>query len=234
MTSQVSLFQKVKKIYTRFRIALMAFTLGLAGVYMSEQAPFLSGEVHVELPTAASADVLPVFIDNSLVLTRERNCGKDPADAHARLECTNERLFGTRDMSLYARYEITSRSSESDMETGESAEDRIQRTLIWRHWKEKTRAHVVVHHIGSHWYYTDHYLIEPDNTGSWRLTSIDEHHQWLFVDGERTKVSVVDPHHRAYEKARWKTATEDEGPYHVDPGTRYLEFESPTRGTIIF
>ena len=212
---------------------MMAFTLGLASVYMSERLPWLSGEVPVDLPTA-SADVLPVFIDNSLVLTREQNCGKDPEDAAARLECTSERLFGKRDMSLYARYEITSRSSESDMETGESAEDRIQRTVIWRHWKEKTRAHVVVHHIGSHWHGTAHYLIEPGHRGSWRLISIDEHYRWLFVDGERTKVSVVDPHHRTYEKAFWKTATEAEGPYHVTPGTRYLEFENITGNTVWF
>jgi hypothetical protein len=52
----------VKKIYSKFRIGLMAFALGLAGVYMTERFP---SAPYVELPTAVSTDVFHVFPANT-------------------------------------------------------------------------------------------------------------------------------------------------------------------------
>ncbi len=70
--------------YRRFRVGLMPFALELAGVYMAKRLGWRSGEVRVDLPEARSGDVLPVFIDDSQVLTREKNCGLNPADPQAR------------------------------------------------------------------------------------------------------------------------------------------------------
>ena len=208
----------------------MAFTLGLAAVYTADRLP--SEWPSVELPTAVSTNVFPVFIDKSRTLTREKNCGKDPTDAQARLDCTNEQLFGKRDMTLYARYNVVCDPSGSDRQTmcGPD-EERMKRTVAWRHWKEKTPAHMVVHYVGASWNSKEHYFIEPVGNGSWQLSVAEERSMWLFVDGEGTDVTYVEPHW-SYKRPRWKTSTR--GPYDLAPGTRYLEFENETGDTISF
>lgn len=212
----------------------MAFTLGLAGVYMFERVPALSGEVHVDLPTVASADVFPVFIDKSRTLLRQQNCGKDPADAKARLECAHERLFGARDMSLYEKYEIDRHPSMRHQTRSESTDDRRIRSIIWRHWKEKTRAYVAVHRWGYHGWHTSYYFIEPASDGSWLLRVTYTRAMWLYVvDVGGTEVTYVDPHW-TYKQPRWRTATPDDHAYFFAPGTRYLEFENITGDTITF
>lgn len=207
----------------------MAFTLGLAGVYLSERVPALSGEVPVELPTATSADVLPVFIDRSRTLSRKQNCGKDPADAQARLECANERLFGNRDMSLYRKYEIDRIpiGSMGHEAMWDNVEDTLVRNIIWRHWKEKTRAYLAVHRLGYHGESMSHYFIEPASDGSWLLRETYTYPMRLYVHGEGTEVTYVGPHW-TYKQPRWRIATPDDRPYLFAPGTRYLEFENET------
>lgn len=211
----------------------MAFTFGLAAVYVADRLP---GEPYIELPTAVSTDVFPIFIDNSRAFTREMNCGKDPADGQARLECSKERLFGDRDMSLYARYEIDRRptGSAGHESIWDSADERLVRKIISRHWQEKSRAYLAVHSIGYHGEnYTNHHFIEPGDDGSWLLSSTYTYSMWLYVDGDGTKVMYVHPHW-SYGKARWKTATKDDSHYRVAPGTRYLEFENITGDTVVF
>lgn len=226
----------MKRIYSRFRIALMTFTLGLATVYFVSGLSIASREIPMELPAVQSANVLLVFPDNRAVLTREINCGKYPRDAQARMDCTNERLFGNRDMSLYTPYEITSCLSDSGHDRYDCGirtdSERKQRHLIWRHWRDKTRAHIVFKYFDSS--SEDHYFVEPDDNGRWQLVNRRVFFRYLFVGDGRANVGIVDNHTRAYQRARWKIATEDDEIYHLFPrGTRYLEFENE-RGTVSF
>ena len=78
----------MKRIYCRFRVGLMAFALGLAGVYMADGLGGRSDEDWVDLPAARSGDVLHVFVDNSRLFTCEKNCGLDPVDPQARSACS--------------------------------------------------------------------------------------------------------------------------------------------------
>lgn len=220
----------------------MAFTLGLAGVYMSERLPC---EVSVDLPTAESTNVFSVFTDVPPTLKPDRNCGKDPLDAQARVDCVNERLFGKRDMSRYARYTFTCDGATS--ETGLLCGDqqiRNLRKVVWRHWKEKTRAHISVTYVrqGYHREYTNetHYFIEPYDNNSWHLVSQHKSFKIFLIDGLETEVGIVDdgdyPYSApwSYKQARWKTATADDYRSYVEPGTRYLEFENETGDTVWF
>ncbi len=212
----------------------MAFALGLAVVYMADRLP---SAPYVELPTAVSTDVFPVFIDKSLRFTREQNCGLDPTDPQARLDCVNQRLLMDRDQSLYTRYEITCDAETSDYEYAVCGKQEIRqkRSIVWRHWKEKSRAHLIVRYVGNGWSHKAHYFVEPSDGTSWQLSSTEEIPLSRFIDGERTPITFVEPHWN-YKQARWKTSTPDDGPYPYDlaPGTRYLEFENETGDTVSF
>jgi hypothetical protein len=228
----------MKTIYTRFRIALMAFALGLAAVYMGDR---LGSEVRVELPTAESASVFSVFTDTPPTLRRERNCGKDPLDAQARIDCANERLFGNRDMSRYAQYEITcdwSTPSESGS-LCDLQERRKEREAVWRHWREKTRAHIMITYLHQDRRSESHYFIEPYENENWHLVAQYKSFKIFLVDGLETEVGIVDDDDYplsgawAYKHARWRISAHDGGPY--DPaGTRYLEFENETGDIVEF
>lgn len=219
----------------------MAFTLGLAGVYMSERVP---SELSIDLPTARSASVFSVFTNVPPTLRPERNCGKDPLNAQSRNDCANERLFGKRDMSRYARYAITCDGTTS--ETGllcDRRQFRRQRELVWRHWKEKTRAHISVTYVSQDYHreYTieSHYFIEPYDKNSWHLVSQHKSFKIFLIEGLETEVGIVDdedyPYSGAwsYRQARWKTVHEEDDHY-LPTGTRYLEFENETGDTVSF
>lgn len=204
----------------------MAFALGLAGVYMADRLP---GTPYVELPTAVSTNVFPVFIDKSLIFTREQNCGLDPADPQARLDCTNQRLYGNRDLSLYAQYEVT---NDTERECDWAAY-RETRRLIWRHWKEKTRAHLTVKYCGKECR-SAHYFVEPAGERSWEVSSVDTRAIWRYVDGEYTELTLVEDY-GPYARPRWETVSRDDSHYYCTPtGTRYLEFENITGDTLSF
>lgn len=49
------------KFYSKVRIALMTFTLGLASVWMANGLEIAWSEVPVDLPTAESGEVLAIF-----------------------------------------------------------------------------------------------------------------------------------------------------------------------------
>jgi hypothetical protein len=220
----------------------MAFTLGLAGVYMSERVP---NEVSVDPPTAESTNIFSVFTDVPPTLRPDRNCGKDPLDAQARIDCANERLFGKRDMSRYASYAIICDGTTSD--TGllcDRHQFRRKRELVWRHWTEKTRAHISVTYFRKDYNreYTNesHYFIEPYDSNSWHLVSQHKSFKIFLIDGRETEVGMVDdgdyPYFGpwSYKHARWKTATADDYRTYVEPGRRYLEFENETGDTVTF
>jgi hypothetical protein len=114
---------------------MITFALGLAAVYMIDGLSIVWSEIPLELPAAKSADIFSVFTETPPTLRRDRNCGKDPLDAQARIDCASERLFGKRDMSLYARYAITcdwSTPSESGL-LCDRRERKKERELVWRH-----------------------------------------------------------------------------------------------------
>lgn len=214
----------------------MTFVLGLAAVYMADRLTIAWNEVPVELPKARSAEIFHVFIDNSRIWTREKNCGKDPSDAQARVECTNQRLFGNRDMDLYVKFEIPHDPSnyDDDWPDYHSREAEKERYLVWRLWREKKRAHLIFHYAGAYGKSESHYFIEPYEKGRWQLVAQEKIFRTFLVDGSETEVGLVDDHPWSYKQARWKTATDDYGPYYISPGTRYLEFENETGDTISF
>jgi len=221
----------MKRIYSRFRIALMTFTLGLAAVYMSNGLAVAWNEVPVKLPTAVSSNVLAVFPDTSRLLTREKNCGKDPADPQARLDCENDRIFEDRDMTLYAKYEITCDPPESDRvlyHCGQEKDFRELRNMVWRHWGEKRRTHIIFKYAGDWWREEEHYFLEPGRNNTWRLVIKRVGFANLWVDNKRTKVRMVNSN-KAYSQRQWKNAPEDDAPHRLRPGRRYLEF-SDERG----
>ena len=234
--AKVSRLCDMKRIYSRLRIGMMTFALGLAVVYMINGLSIVWSEVQVELPSAKSANILVVFTDTSRILTREKNCGRDPRDTQARIDCANERLFGTRDMSLYAQHEIICDSSKSDnyLSVCGFGEERRKRNLVWRHWREKARAHLIVYYVGAGWKSEAHYFIEPYDNGRWQLVSRDKTFRTLIVDDQETEVAIIDDYPWSYRRARWRVATEDEGPCDTPPGTRYLEFENETGDTVSF
>lgn len=216
----------------------MAFTLGLAGVYMSERFP---SEVSIDLPTARSTSVFPVFTNVPPTLRPERNCGKDPLDAQARVDCANERLFGKRDMSRYARYTITCDGAKSD--TGllcDRRQLRRERELVWRHWREKTRAHISVIYAHQDHTIESHYFIEPYENNSWHLVTQRKSFKIFLIDGIETEVGIVDdedyPYSGAwsYRQARWKVVDEDDHRPYLPTGSRYLKFENETGDTVTF
>lgn len=204
----------------------MAFALGLAVVYMADRLP---SSPYVELPSAVSANVFPVFIDKSLLFTRGQNCGLDPADPHARLDCANQRLFGDRDMSIYTRYELTSGIED---ECGRNA-DRETRRLVWKHWNSKTLAHIAVRNCGGECYSTTHYFIEPTAEHSWQVATASARSIWRYVDGESTELTLVGDY-GAYNRPHWKTVSRDDAYYCRPRGYRYLEFENITGDTLAF
>jgi hypothetical protein len=167
-------------------------------------------------------------------LTPEKNCGKDPSDAQSRIDCANERLFGHRDMSLYTQHEITCSSSTSNNPVCGYIEARKQRNFVWRHWREKTRAHLVVYYVGPKWKSEAHYFIEPDATGRWQLVSHGKSFANLLVDDRETDVAIIDDDPWSYNEARWRVATQDEGPDDVPRGTRYLVFSDENDDTVWF
>lgn len=216
----------------------MAFTLGLAGVYMAERVP---SEVSIDLPTTRSASVFSVFTNVPPTLRPERNCGKDPLDAQARIDCANERMFGKRDMSRFARYKFTCDGATS--ETGLLCDHRqikTRRDVVWRHWREKKLAHIAITYLTGDRTFESHYFIEPYDNNSWHLVSQHKSFKIFLIDGLETEVGIVDdedfPYSGAwsYRQARWKTVNVDDNHHYLPTGTRYLEFENETGDTVSF
>ena len=205
----------------------MTFTFGMAAVYMWNGLSIAGSEVPVNLPKATSTDMFVVFPDNRWVLTRAENCDKDPRAPQARIDCTNERLFENRDMRLYAEYEITCDASKSDnyISICGSAEEKKQRSLIWQHWRNKTRAHIVVRKVGDGWSAEDHYFVEPDEHGNWQIAQKEKWVGFRVIDDKKTEVEVIDDR-STIKRIRWTVAPEDNTDW-MTPGTRYLEIIEP-------
>jgi hypothetical protein len=225
----------MKRIYSTFRVALMTFALGLAAVYMSNGLSIAWNEVPVKLPTAVSDNVLFVIPDNIWVLTREKNCSKDPRDARARLDCANEELFENRDMTLYAKYEITCDPAKSDHPWSICGykEMRKERELVWRHWREKRRAHIIVKYLRDTGQSESHDFAEPNDNDVWQLVSKGKQFGNFRIDGENTEVGVI-LLYNSYQQARWRIAAKDKGPHYMSFGTRFLEFTNENGNTIPF
>ena len=217
----------------------MAFALGLSGVYMAERLGWRSGDVWVDLPEARSGGVLPVFIDDSQVLTREKNCGLDPADPQARAACADQRLYGNRDLSLYTHHfvECEPTGTNNPLSVCRFPELKSKRDFIWHHWRNKTRAHLIVRYVYFGGRYREfHYFVEPSAEGRWHLVSRSRDLRTYFVlEQGAVDIPIVEEEYpRIYETHRWKTATKLEGPSYLPPGTRFLQFENITGDTVVF
>jgi hypothetical protein len=225
----------MKRFYSRFRVGLLAFALGLAAVYMAEGLSIGWGEVYVELPTVVSGNILPVFTETPSNFRREMNCGEDPSDERARKECVDRQLFGDRDLITYSRLEIVCGGVKyiyhGVYPTCDDDEARDKRGFVRQHWWAKTRAHLVVHYVNDVRRSESHYFIEPDGNSRWALVAREKSFRQFIIDGDETEVPVLDEFPRTYRNPRWKTAMDDR---YFPPGTRYLEFENLTGDTVAF
>jgi CheY-like chemotaxis protein len=202
------------------RIFLRTLAIGLTAVWIVGGLKIAWRDKTVDLPTA-SEEALPVFMDNQRVLTPQKNCGKDPHDPQNRLDCTNEKLYENRDLSGYKYYEVRCDLSDyRDHEVCASADARL-RALIWQHWRQGKRAHIVEHFIGHGWNGDWHCLVEPNDQGQWRVVTKDVDHRWYLVDDQETKIHVVSDE-RVYVPVGWKVASEDDVDFRTPVGTHFL------------
>jgi hypothetical protein len=199
-------------MYARFRVMLIALGLGMAAVYMFNGFSIAWSEVPVDLPKAKSDNVIPVFIDNRRVLTREKNCGKDPRDPQARQECSDEKLFDGRDMSIYRTgHAVCDMSLQDDADRKCSEADARLRLLIWTNWHSRTRAHIVEHWVDGRWQTEWHYFVEPGDDGRWHIVEKEVRHLWFWVDGEETEIKAVVGQYSPIIRVNWKVCSEDDG-----------------------
>lgn len=213
----------MKRLYSGFRLALMAFGLGLAAVYMWQQLSLRWWGVPVDLPEARSASVLEVAVPVK-EMPPSYLCDEFPAGAE-QAECLHQVIFQGRDMSQFdngGSYRCTYgrlylRECEPSIEKA--------RRFVWEHWKKRDRGFVVLVQHSLAGERKTHLFIEPKGDGSWRIAETT-----VPMLRERTQPE----HYRLGEiiEVEWKRETADRE-YGFPPGTRYLKLTNPTGDWLI-
>jgi hypothetical protein len=170
----------------------MALALGLAAVYMKDGLAIVWDQVPVDLPTIQSSDdVLVVSIRSPYEWTTELNCGKDPREPDNISACTNERLFESRDMSLYRKYEVIC-NVDVEAEAIDCTKSRaLVRRIIWQNWKRNTRAFVLFKNANQPWWADDYFFIEPNTDGKQQIMYKRMFQEDRLVDDQWRTVGIV-------------------------------------------
>jgi hypothetical protein len=209
-----------------FRFLLRTFAVGLAAVWIVTGLETAWRDKTVDLPKA-SEEVLPVFIGTQRVLTPQKNCGKDPHDPQARLDCVNEKLYERRDLSAYRYNEIRCDFSVGVPDAICASADARLRALIWEHWQRKERAQIVEHLIGNGWNDDLHYFIEPNVQGQWRIVVKDVYPRSYLVDDLETPIqAVLDA--GIYVRVNWTLAIGNDASFVSRVGIRCLRLVDET------
>jgi hypothetical protein len=215
----------MKRGYSRFRIMLMAFGLGIAAVYMWQGLSVAWWGVPVDLPEARSASVLEVTVP-----LEEKPRGPDylcdeHADPNDRAVCLDQVIFEGRDISLYddgGRQGcglVNPLSCERSMEKA--------RRFVWEHWKKRKRGHVAIARASvENGEWVTHLFIEPNADGSWRVDA-----RWvpMLRDAEKLEHYLLGD----LVEIKWRHATADDENWGVRPGTLYLRLSNITGDGLI-
>jgi hypothetical protein len=202
----------VKRCYSRIRIILMTFGLGLAAVFMWQGLSLAWRDVPVDLPETPSGNLLVVTVPlEKQQLTR-----------------LHKVIFEGRDISLYddggqqgcglELRKVARLKCERSMERA--------RRFIWDHWKKRKRGYVAVTNASDKAEWVTHLFIEPTEGGNWRIAERsvpmlrepeDPEHYWL---GDLIEIE-------------WNRATADDKDYGLTPGTLYLRLINITGDSLI-
>lgn len=179
----------MKLVYSRFRIALMAFALALAAVYMFNGISIWMNTIPVDLPKINTEDeVLFIF----------------PSTAHdaSRFYVPKEgEITDGRDLSIYEEggY-IESCEAVDDNERASCRRQRESaRQFVFDHWAEKRRGYIKVGHPCVDCAPVDHVFIEPGSGGEFRIVITLENGA-----PPRTQEGVRVRFRRANEEERWR------------------------------
>jgi len=149
----------MKRVYSRLRIALMAFALGLAGVYMWNGLSIEMNSIPIDLPKVDSeGGVLFIFPSTA-------------RDASPYYIAKEGEIVNGRDLSLYDEggY-VESCVGVSENEWAGCLKRRAAaRKFVFDHWTEKRRGYIKIGHFCVDCSPVDHIFIEPDTSGGMRI-----------------------------------------------------------------
>ena len=218
----------MKRGFTKIRVILMAFGLGLAGVYMWQGLYLTWWGVPVDLPTAQSGNVLEVTAPLLEKPRADKYLCDEFADQNDRASCLQRVIFEDRDKSLYDnggqqgcgldRQNVAPLDCKRSMEKA--------RRFVWDHWKKRKRGYVAVSQANDKAEWVTHLFIEPTGDGNWRMVERtipmlrepeDPEHYWL---GDLIEI-------------KWYRATNDDKRDGLTPGNLYLELINVTGDSLI-
>ncbi|HEV8593452.1 MAG TPA: hypothetical protein VGQ55_15210 [Pyrinomonadaceae bacterium] len=153
----------MKLLYSRFRISLFTFALGLAAVYMWNGLSIGMSEVPVDLPKIESNDeIMVVFPTSASDIGVPGHYGD-----------RTEQIFDGRDLSLY---DTTEFSRECGFESGKDLKRCLSkrdaaRRFIHEHWTKQRRGYIKIGFPCRDCSPVDHIFIEPDKNGRWIIVA---------------------------------------------------------------
>ncbi len=218
----------MKRTYPRIRIILMAFGLGLAGVYMWQGLSIGWWGVPVELPEARSGSVLEVTVPLIEKPLGPKYLCDEFTDTNDRESCLHQVIFKDRDMSLYDDGGRQGCSLEKRSVAPLDCERSLMkaRRFVWDHWTKHKRGYVAVEQATDEIDLVTHLFIEPTAKGNWRVV---ERPMPMLRKPE-------DPEHYLLDdiiEIKWKRATNEDKSYGLAPGTSYLELSDAVGDSLI-
>ena len=178
----------MKQMYFRLRIALMAFALGLAVVYMWNGISIGMSSNLIDLPKINSEDEI-LFIFPSTA--RDASPYYIPKEGE---------IIDGRDLSLYDVGGYIEICGLKDEWTGCLKRREAARRFVFDHWTEKRRGYIQVGHPCADCSPVDHIFIEPDPNGDFRIVVTLETNGPLSTE-EASKVRF----RRADQEEKWRT-----------------------------
>jgi hypothetical protein len=219
----------MKRIYSRFRIMLMAFGLGLAAVYMQQGLWFAWWGVPVDLPEARSASVLEVTVPLEEKPHEPKYLCDEFTDEIERVSCLNQLIFEGRDMSLFDDGGTHRGCGRERFEHGlaecEPAMEKARR-FVWEHWKKRKRGYVAIVRAHPNGEQTTHLFVEPKDDGKWHVAETTVPMLRERIDPEHYRLgSLIE--------IEWYRAEADDETWGFTPGSRYLKLTNPTGDSLI-
>jgi hypothetical protein len=210
----------MKRGYSRFRTSLMAFSLGLAAVYMWQGLSFAWWGVPVDLPEARSASILEVTVPLE---------GKPPeylcdefTDENDRASCLKQLIFEGRDISLYDDGGRVFTGCDDYPSYCKKPLAKARR-FVWEHWKKHKRGHITVVSGNPERVWARHLFIEPNAEGRWVVVE-----RTVPMLRERSELRLDD-----LIEIKWKRATADDERFGVTRGTLFLWLDDITGNSLI-